>query len=35
MNGFDLNDAIVACRQLGFEGYVFYSRSYNSIINIG
>ena len=24
-NGFDKDDATVACRQLGFEGYVFYS----------
>ena len=23
-DGFDANDATVACRQLGFEGYVFY-----------
>ena len=24
-DGFDANDAIVACRQLGFEGYTFFS----------
>ena len=24
-NGFDADDATVACRQLGFDGHVFYS----------
>ena len=33
--GFDLDDAAVACHQLGFEGSIFYTASFRAITAIG